>query len=187
MPSLRTLLASPPHLFLIEQETPLKDIVENHRCLTPVCAVLSDMQDIGVGASSSQFEQFSVMASSTNEPRELRISVEVSGVKTRAIFDNVFEKMVAAAQPIPGFRRVKGGKTPDIPRDILLEVLGPSKVYKEVIKKVINSTVAKYVEKEGLKVSKDLRIEQSFEDLEETFEPDAKFSFDAVIQLLKSE
>lgn len=34
-----------------------------------------------------------------------------------------------------------------IPRDILLEVLGPSKVYKEVIKKVINSTVAEYVEK----------------------------------------
>lgn len=34
-----------------------------------------------------------------------------------------------------------------IPRDILLEVLGPSKVYKQVIKKVINSTVAEYVEK----------------------------------------
>lgn len=34
-----------------------------------------------------------------------------------------------------------------IPRDILLEVLGPSKVYKEVIKKVINSTISAYVEK----------------------------------------
>lgn len=29
----------------------------------------------------------------------------------------------------------------------MLEVLGPSKVYKQVIKKVINSTVAEYVEK----------------------------------------
>uniref|UniRef100_A0A6N2M4U2 peptidylprolyl isomerase n=1 Tax=Salix viminalis TaxID=40686 RepID=A0A6N2M4U2_SALVM len=75
------------------------------------------------------------------------------------------------------------GKTPDIPRDILLEVLGPSKVYKEVIKKVINSTVSEYVDKEGLKVIKDLRVEQSFEDLEDAFEPDEKFSFDAVIQL----
>uniref|UniRef100_A0A6N2MKE9 Trigger factor ribosome-binding bacterial domain-containing protein n=1 Tax=Salix viminalis TaxID=40686 RepID=A0A6N2MKE9_SALVM len=70
-----------------------------------------------------------------------------------------------------------------IPRDILLEVLGPSKVYKEVIKKVINSTVSEYVDKEGLKVIKDLRVEQSFEDLEDAFEPDEKFSFDAVIQL----
>lgn len=38
-----------------------------------------------------------------------------------------------------------------IPRDILLEVLGPSKVYKEVIKKVINSTIAEYVEKVNCK------------------------------------
>ncbi|KAJ9178303.1 hypothetical protein P3X46_010197 [Hevea brasiliensis] len=154
---------------------------ENHRCFSPVSAVLSGAQDVEV--SSSQFEEFSVKASSTNEAGELRISVEVSGARTREIFDNVFDKMVSAAQPIPGFRRVKGGKTPDIPRDILLEVLGPSKVYKEVIKKVINSTVAEYVEKEGLKVSKDLRVEQSFEDLEDIFEPDEEFSFVAVLQL----
>ncbi|KAJ8750311.1 hypothetical protein K2173_014226 [Erythroxylum novogranatense] len=38
---------------------------------------------------------------------------EPSGTKTRAIFNDVFDKMVAAAQPIPGFRRVKGEKTPD--------------------------------------------------------------------------
>lgn len=34
-----------------------------------------------------------------------------------------------------------------IPKDILLEVLGPSKVFMEVIKEIINSTVAEYVEK----------------------------------------
>lgn len=38
-----------------------------------------------------------------------QIRVEVSGAKTRAIFEDVFKKMVTAAQPIPGFRRVKGG------------------------------------------------------------------------------
>lgn len=36
---------------------------------------------------------------------------------------------------------------------------------------------------EGLKVGKDLRVEQSFEDLETTFEAGETFSFDAVIQL----
>ncbi|XP_006376422.3 uncharacterized protein LOC18104575 [Populus trichocarpa] len=154
---------------------------ENGRCFTPVAAVVSAAEDVEV--SSSRFKDCTVMITSTNEDQELKIRVEVSGAKTRAIFEDVFKKMVTAAQPIPGFRRVKGGKTPDIPRDILLEVLGPSKVYKEVIKKVINSTVAEYVDKEGLKVSKDLRVEQSFEDLEDAFEPDEKFSFDAVIQL----
>lgn len=34
-----------------------------------------------------------------------------------------------------------------IPRDILLEVLGPTNVYKEVIKKVIDTTIAEFVEK----------------------------------------
>lgn len=143
------------------------------------------MEDAGV--SSSQFEDFVVSTTRTNEATELKIGVEVSGAKTRAIFDDVFDKMVAAAQPIPGFRRVKGGKTPNIPRDILLEVLGPTNVYKEVIKKVIDTTVAEFVEKEDLKVSKDLRVEQSFEDLEKLFEPDEKFSFDAVIKLQETD
>ncbi|XP_050204287.1 uncharacterized protein LOC126654466 [Mercurialis annua] len=161
---------------------------ETHRCFTPlVSAVLSGTPGGVCSSPSCEFEEFSVTASPTAEPGELRISVEVSGVRTRAIFNDVFDKMVAAAQPIPGFRRVKGGKTPDIPRDILLEVLGPSKVYKEVIKKVINSTIAEYVEKERLKVGKDLRVEQSFEDLDDVFEPDEKFSFDAVIQIQTNE
>ncbi|XP_041001861.1 trigger factor-like isoform X1 [Juglans microcarpa x Juglans regia] len=152
----------------------------SHEHLPPVCAILSDVEDVEV---SSQLDDFSVTRSRVSDARELMISVEVFGARTKAIFESVFEKMVAAAQPIPGFRRVKGGKTPNIPRDILLEVLGPSKVYKQVIMEVINSTIAEYVEKEGLKVGKDLRVEQSFEDLEVTFEAGEKFSFDAVIQL----
>ncbi|XP_022733969.1 uncharacterized protein LOC111287590 isoform X2 [Durio zibethinus] len=117
---------------------------ERHVCLYTTHAVSSDVEDVGV---SLQFEDFIVTATGTKKSRELKIRVEVSGAKTRAIFNDVFDKMVAAAQPIPGFRRVKGGKTPNIPRDILLEVLGASKVYEQVITKVINSTVAEYVEK----------------------------------------
>ncbi|KAK4857180.1 hypothetical protein QYF36_025394 [Acer negundo] len=156
----------------------------SHKYPKAAFAVLSAVEDVGV--SSSQFEDFLVTTTGTNDARELKASIEVSGAKTRAIFDDVFDKMVAAAQPIPGFRRVKGGKTPNIPRDILLEVLGSSKVYKEVITEVINSTIAEYVEKEDLKVSTDLRVEQSFEELENMFEPDEKFSFDAVIKLQES-
>ncbi|KAI8567066.1 hypothetical protein RHMOL_Rhmol02G0092300 [Rhododendron molle] len=136
-----------------------------------------------IEGSSSPSQDFSVTASGTSEANELRLSVEVSGAKTEAIFDDVLSKMAVAAQPIPGFRRVKGGKTPNIPQDVLLQILGPSEVYKQVIKKVINSTIAEYVEKEGLTVSTDLRVEQSFEDLEAKFEPGGKFSFDAVVQL----
>lgn len=152
---------------------------EQSRCL-PTASVLSDTE-----ISSARFEEFSVSTVDTDDVRELKISIEVSGNRTQRTFDDVFQKMVKAAQPIPGFRRVKGGKTPNIPKDILLEVLGPSNVFKQVIKEIINSTVAEYVEKESLRVSSDLRVEQSFEDLETTFEEGEKFSFDVVLQLQK--
>lgn len=40
----------------------------------------------------------------------MQISVNVSGAKTEEIFGKVFSRMVEDAQPIPGFRRVKGGE-----------------------------------------------------------------------------
>ncbi|XP_019083041.1 PREDICTED: uncharacterized protein LOC104704344 [Camelina sativa] len=71
----------------------------------------------------------------------------------------------------------------EIPRDILLEILGYSKVYRQVIKRLINSAIEDYVKQEDLKVGKELTVEQSYEDLEETFEPGESFSFDAIIKL----
>ncbi|QHO19393.1 uncharacterized protein DS421_11g328530 [Arachis hypogaea] len=56
----------------------------------------------------AQFEEFSVSVGDISDSKELKISIKVSGSKTQQIFDDVFGKMVAAAQPIPGFRRVKG-------------------------------------------------------------------------------
>ncbi|CAN1187251.1 Trigger factor [Linum perenne] len=149
------------------------------------CALVSE----DVGLSSAQFPDFQVVSSSTKDSTVLKLSVEVSGTKTKAIFDDVFERMVEAAQPIPGFRRVKGGKTPNvcvvlqIPKDILMEILGASRVYKQVIEKVINCSVAEYVEKQGLKVSKDVKVEQCFEALEDAFNPGEKFNFEALLRI----
>ncbi|CAN0918118.1 hypothetical protein LINGRAHAP2_LOCUS30686 [Linum grandiflorum] len=69
-----------------------------------VSALVTDVR-----ACSSQFVDFQVVTNSTEDSTVLKISVEVSGTKTRAIFDDAFHRMVEAAQPIPGFRRVKGG------------------------------------------------------------------------------
>ncbi|CAN7061228.1 unnamed protein product [Brassica rapa subsp. trilocularis] len=142
-----------------------------------VCAAPSDVE------TSSKDESVLITTVETGNSNEVKVHVEVSGEKTQTVFNTVFEKMVAAAQPIPGFRRVKGGKTPNIPREILLEILGYSKVYRQVIKKLINSSIEDYVKQEDLKVGKELSVEQSYEDLEETFEPGESFSFDATIKL----
>lgn len=155
---------------------------EYHTAFAATCALSPELVDVAADAPS--MEGTSVDCTTT-EDRKIKMKVEVSGAKSEAIFEDVFSKMVSAAQPIPGFRRVKGGKTPNIPRNILIEILGPTKVYKQVIKKIINSTVAEYVEKEQLRVSKDLRVEQSYEELEAAFEPGEAFSFNVTIQLEK--
>lgn len=165
-------------LKMVDTSSPFQQRVSAKKII-PVQAVSSDVE-----APSSEHEEFSVR--SEIEDNKLKISVEVFGARTQEIFDDVFSKMVAAAQPIPGFRRVKGGKTPDIPRDILLEVLGPSKVYKEVIKKVIDSAISEYVKREKLTVGKNVSVEQSFEDLEAIFEPGDSFQFDAIVQCQQS-
>ncbi|XP_074559843.1 uncharacterized protein LOC141815875 isoform X1 [Curcuma longa] len=145
-------------------------------------AILAISSDLGnIGESLATFEDFTVITTNIGD-REIKIRVDASGARTQAIFDNVFSKLVAAAQPIPGFRRVKGGKTPDIPKDVLLHIIGPSKVNKQSIKKLINTTVAEFVEKKSLKVTKDLRVEQSFEELESKFQPGNDFGFDATLQ-----
>lgn len=64
------------------------------------------------GVSTRSFEDFTVTTCYTDEEYDLKIRAEVSGTKTQDIFDDVFSKMVADAQPIPGFRRVKGGIPP---------------------------------------------------------------------------
>ncbi|GAB4828488.1 hypothetical protein Ancab_039326 [Ancistrocladus abbreviatus] len=106
--------------------------------LSMLCSGLCDIISFGeedVGVSSLQFEEFSVATATIVLMIKnfiYQIDVVVNGAKTREIFEEEFSKMVANAQPIPGFRRVKGGES------FPLEVLGPSKVYKQVIKKVIN-------------------------------------------------
>ncbi|XP_020548306.1 uncharacterized protein LOC105158788 isoform X2 [Sesamum indicum] len=146
--------------------------------LKPISAVGSDEKDNAIS-----IKDFEIVVESKGDDK-MQITVEVSGFKTQEIYDEVFSKMVDDAQPIPGFRRVKGGKTPNIPKDILLEILGPSKVYEQVIRKIINSAIAEYVAKEGLTVSEDLQIEQSLEDLEANFVPGSNFKFDATVQCL---
>lgn len=117
---------------------------------------------------------------------ETQIRVTVSSKMTDSVFEKVLSKHIAAAQPLPGFRRLKGGKTPDVPKEVALHLIGPSKVKKAAIKKIINRAVAEYVEKENLDASKNLKVLQSYEELEAAFEPGKEFCFDAAVHITGS-
>ncbi|KAL5990912.1 hypothetical protein ACLOJK_011817 [Asimina triloba] len=225
--------------------------------LSRALAVSPGVQDVEISSSPQSKD-----SESTSEAGELKMKIRMSGDKTQTIYDNVFSRLVEAAQPIPGFRRVKGeiqilmcywinmvawhrmastytGKTPNkenssfastmeqadangkllglsimigilkimldnmyhftenlikgkslsivgIPKEVLLHILGPSKVNKEAIKKIINTSVAECVANEKLEVTKDLKIEESYEELEVAFQPGQDFSFNAIVQLRKT-
>ncbi|XP_021310413.1 uncharacterized protein LOC110433095 isoform X4 [Sorghum bicolor] len=140
------------------------------------CGLLQVQCTQNLMQSSVSFSDFSVSVCTKEDGL---IKVNVSGTMTDSIFEKVFTKNVAAAQPLPGFRRMKG----DIPKEVALHLIGPSKVKKETIKKIINSTVAEYVQKEGLTASKNLKVQQSYEELEAAFEPGKEFCFDATVHL----
>ncbi|XP_021310412.1 uncharacterized protein LOC110433095 isoform X3 [Sorghum bicolor] len=142
------------------------------------CGLLQVQCTQNLMQSSVSFSDFSVSVC-TKEDGLIKLQVNVSGTMTDSIFEKVFTKNVAAAQPLPGFRRMKG----DIPKEVALHLIGPSKVKKETIKKIINSTVAEYVQKEGLTASKNLKVQQSYEELEAAFEPGKEFCFDATVHL----
>ncbi|KAJ8615849.1 hypothetical protein MRB53_035221 [Persea americana] len=160
-------------------------------CTRTICKFSAGVSVASLGAKNEDVKVSSAAdftnSANTFEAGEMKIRIDITGAKTQAIYDNVFSKLVAAAQPIPGFRRGKGGKTPDVSKHVLLHIIGSLKVKKQAIQRIINTSVAEYAEKEGLKITEDLRVAQSFEELEATFEPGKEFSFDAIIQLKETD
>ncbi|VAI34608.1 unnamed protein product [Triticum turgidum subsp. durum] len=157
----------------------------NHK----VCGALQAVSPVQCTENPTQgpvaFKDFHVSVL-TEEDGVIEIRVTISSKMTDSVFEKVLSKHIAAAQPLPGFRRLKGGKTPNVPKEVALHLIGPSKVKKAAIKKIINRAVAEYVEKENLDAAKNLKVLQSYEELEATFEPGKEFCFDAAVHLTGS-
>ncbi|KAL9668948.1 hypothetical protein QQ045_006489 [Rhodiola kirilowii] len=112
------------------------------------CSSSSSVVSSGVvNTGNSNFDGIAVATTLNIDSKELKISVVVSGAKTQSIFDDVFSKIVADSQPIPGFRRVKGGKFFTLFVSYCLKVLGQSRIYRQAISKIINYAIAGFVEK----------------------------------------
>uniref|UniRef100_A0A0E0ETU2 peptidylprolyl isomerase n=1 Tax=Oryza meridionalis TaxID=40149 RepID=A0A0E0ETU2_9ORYZ len=158
----------------------------SYRITSKACSVLGAVSPVQCTKNSTEssvsFKDFLVSVQ-TEEDGLIKLRVTVAGTMTESIFEKVFSKNVAAAQPLPGFRRMKGGKTRDIPKEIALHLIGPSKVKKETIKNIISLTIAEYVQKEDLDASKNLKVLQTYEELEAAFEPGKEFCFDSTLHL----
>eukprot|EP00850_Spirogloea_muscicola_P008262 SM000043S15890 [mRNA] locus=s43:747881:750097:- [translate_table: standard] len=118
---------------------------------------------------------------------EIEVRVDISGRESQKIFDDVLVELGKSAPAVPGFRKSKGGKTSNVPKAVLLQMLGEQRVRSFVIDRIINSCLADYVEKEGINAKKDVKTRQSAEELTGAFEPGIAFGFDATIILEEKE
>eukprot|EP00850_Spirogloea_muscicola_P006607 SM000031S11616 [mRNA] locus=s31:735763:738000:+ [translate_table: standard] len=118
---------------------------------------------------------------------EIEVRVDISGKESQKIFDDVLVELGKSAPAVPGFRKSKGGKTSNVPKAVLLQMLGEQRVRSFVIDRIINSCLADYVEKEGINAKKDVKTRQSAEELTGAFEPGKAFGFDATIVLEEKE
>ncbi|KAJ0969321.1 hypothetical protein J5N97_022198 [Dioscorea zingiberensis] len=116
---------------------------------------------------------------------KIQVRVDLTGEQTQKAFDDVLTNMARTAPPIPGFRRTKGGKTSNVPKSFLLQILGKDRVTKFLIEEIVSITVGDFVKKENLKVKSQFKTTQSAEDLESAFVPGSEFGFNATMEFVK--
>ncbi|KAF3679979.1 hypothetical protein P3S67_007533 [Capsicum chacoense] len=121
------------------------------------------------------------------DDEKIQVRVDVNEDDTGITYEKVLTNLAKAAQPIPGFRRDKGGKTSKVPREFLPQILGEDLVTDSVIREIVNSTIGDYVKKENLKVKgNNISITQSEDELRSSFVPGTEFRFNAILELEKS-
>ncbi|XP_020517836.1 uncharacterized protein LOC18425753 isoform X2 [Amborella trichopoda] len=136
---------------------------------------IADSDDLNLG-------DINVVVESRDGDR-IHIRVDLMGEQTQKAFDDVLTDLARTAPPIPGFRRKKGGKTSNVPKSFLLQILGRDRVTKFTIQEIVSSSVADYVKKENLKAKNKFNTKQTAEELEESFSPGNGFGFNATIAL----
>ncbi|XP_039119321.1 uncharacterized protein LOC120255591 [Dioscorea cayenensis subsp. rotundata] len=118
---------------------------------------------------------------------KIQVRVDLTGEQTQKAFDGVLTNMARTAPPIPGFRRTKGGKTSNVPKSFLLQILERSRLPKFLYRRNCHITVGDFVKKENLKVKSQFKTTQTADELESAFTPGIEFSFNATMELLKTD
>ncbi|XP_078434332.1 uncharacterized protein LOC144705498 isoform X2 [Wolffia australiana] len=119
----------------------------------------------------------------SSDDGKIQLRINLTGEQTQRTFDEVLKNLARTAPPVPGFRKRKGGKTSNIPKSFLLQMLGRDRVYKFIIQEIVSTTIRNHVTKENLKVGNKCTTIQSAEELESEFSPGSTFGFNAILEL----
>lgn len=145
---------------------------------------------VSVAASSGEVDpvvsiQFGDEVNVTSEPfgeKKLKVKVNLTSKGTQKALNVVLAGLSKSAPPVKGFRKGKGGKSL-VPRDVLYQMLGPSRVDRFIVEETVTSTVLDHVKREDIKVKKDFKTVQSTDELIAAFKPGEEFGFEAILEL----
>ncbi|XP_057546470.1 uncharacterized protein LOC130825323 [Amaranthus tricolor] len=157
--------------------------------LKPVCAVGSgletSMTDTKGGILTLKRIEITV---ESEDAEKIKLRVDLSGEETQKAFDVVLSNLARSAPPLPGFRRQKGGKTSKVPKNLFLDIIGRERVMNFVIREIVTSAVAGYVEEENLTVKEDkISTTQTEDELKQSFLPGNSFGFNVELELVNEE
>ncbi|XP_072966071.1 uncharacterized protein [Typha angustifolia] len=131
-------------------------------------------------------ENVSIVIESRDDEK-IHVRVDLTAEETQKAFDDVLTNLARTAPPIPGFRKMKGGKTSNVPKSFLLQMLGKDRVTKFLIQEIVSTTIGDFVKKENLKVNTQFKTTQSLEELESAFIAGSEFGFNATMDIEKSD
>ncbi|KAH7859029.1 hypothetical protein Vadar_030667 [Vaccinium darrowii] len=153
-------------------------------CLKPICAAGSGVEVSTEPKGNSITISNANIVVESEDFDKIDLRVDLTGNETKKVFDQVLRNLARSAPPFPGLRKVKGGKTSEIPKSFLLDLFGKDSVTKFVINEIVTATMTDYVKKEKLKV-KDSKVNtvQTEEELKLSFAPGKEFGFNVTLEL----
>ncbi|KAI3988129.1 hypothetical protein MKX01_011918 [Papaver californicum] len=116
---------------------------------------------------------------------KIQVRVDLTGIETLKVHDEVVTNLAKSAPPVPGFRKMKGGKTSNIPKSFILRALGEDRVTKFVIQEIVSATMTEFVKAENLTVNNKFKTIQSAAELKKAFTPGKEFGFNATLDIEK--
>ncbi len=105
------------------------------------------------------------------------LEIEIPPEKSQQKYEQVIQNFSRAAN-IPGFRKGK------VPRQILLQQLGVTRIKAAAIEELIQDGITQAIKQEDINAIGQPQLRSSFEDLISSFEPGKPFTFSATVDVV---
>ena len=107
---------------------------------------------------------------------QIGLEIEIPSDMSKKAYEQVLQEFTRSAN-IPGFRKGK------VPRQVLLQRFGSSRVKAAALEELIQSGVRQAVEQEKIDAIGNFQLRSSFEDLVQQYEPGSALTFSAAVDV----